>query len=45
MNSIIETLNQWGENFLSFAWPMVWQSSLLITALFTVVDSTTSPGR
>ena len=34
MNSFIETLNQWGENFLSFAWPMLWQSSLLIAALF-----------
>ncbi len=34
MNSFIETLNQWGENFLSFAWPMLWQSSLLIAVLF-----------
>jgi beta-lactamase regulating signal transducer with metallopeptidase domain len=34
MNSFIEILNQWGGNFLSFAWPMLWQSSLLITALF-----------
>ncbi len=34
MNFFIETLNQWGENFLSFAWPMLWQSSLLITGLF-----------
>lgn len=34
MNSIIETLNQWGGTFLSFAWPMLWQSSLLIAALF-----------
>jgi beta-lactamase regulating signal transducer with metallopeptidase domain/type II secretory pathway component GspD/PulD (secretin) len=33
MNSFIETLNQWGGNFLSFAWPMLWQSSLLIVAL------------
>ncbi len=33
MNSLIESLNQWGENFLSFAWPMLWQSSLLIVAL------------
>jgi beta-lactamase regulating signal transducer with metallopeptidase domain len=36
MNSFIETLNQWGEHFLSFAWPMLWQSSLLIAALFAV---------
>jgi beta-lactamase regulating signal transducer with metallopeptidase domain len=34
MNSFIETLNQWGGNFLSFAWPMFWQSSLLIAILF-----------
>ncbi len=34
MNSFIETLNEWGENFLTFAWPMLWQSSLLITTLF-----------
>ena len=33
MNSFIETLNQWGGNFLSFAWPMLWQSSLLIIVL------------
>jgi beta-lactamase regulating signal transducer with metallopeptidase domain/type II secretory pathway component GspD/PulD (secretin) len=34
MNSLIETLNQWGGNFLGFAWPMFWQSSLLIAILF-----------
>src|SRR5882672_6468609 len=34
MNSFIEILNQWGGNFLSFVWPMLWQSSLLIAALF-----------
>ena len=34
MNSLIENLNQWGGTFLSFAWPMLCQSSLLITALF-----------
>ena len=33
MNSFIETLNQWGGNFLNFAWPMLWQSSLLIVVL------------
>ena len=33
MNSFIETLNQCGGNFLSFAWPMLWQSSLLIVVL------------
>src|SRR5882757_443354 len=36
MNFSIETLNQWGADFLSFAWPMLWQSSLLITALFAI---------
>ncbi len=30
MNLFIENLNQWGGNFLNFAWPMLWQSSLLI---------------
>jgi beta-lactamase regulating signal transducer with metallopeptidase domain/type II secretory pathway component GspD/PulD (secretin) len=34
MNSFIQTLNQWGGFFLSFAWPMLWQSTLLIAALF-----------
>lgn len=36
MNSLIETLNQRGGNFLGFAWPMLWQSSLLIMALFAM---------
>ena len=36
MNSLIETLNQRGGNFLSFAWPMLWQSSLLIAVLFAL---------
>jgi len=34
MNSFIETLNQCGEKFSGFAWPMFWQSSLLIVVLF-----------
>jgi beta-lactamase regulating signal transducer with metallopeptidase domain len=34
MNSFVETLNHWGGIFLSFAWPMFWQSSLLIALLF-----------
>jgi beta-lactamase regulating signal transducer with metallopeptidase domain len=33
MNSFIETLNLWGGYFLRFAWPMLWQSSLLIVVL------------
>jgi beta-lactamase regulating signal transducer with metallopeptidase domain/transcriptional/translational regulatory protein YebC/TACO1 len=36
MNSIIETLNHWGEGVVSLAWPMLWQSSLLIVALFAL---------
>ena len=34
MNTLIETLNRFGENALHFAWPMLWQSSVLITVLF-----------
>ncbi len=34
MNVLIETVNQWGRTFLSLAWPMLWQSSLLIIVLF-----------
>jgi beta-lactamase regulating signal transducer with metallopeptidase domain len=34
MKSFIETLNQSGGNFSGFAWPMLWQSSLLIAVLF-----------
>jgi beta-lactamase regulating signal transducer with metallopeptidase domain len=34
---LIETLNCLGEHFLAFAWPMLWQSSLLI-ALILAVD-------
>lgn len=36
MNSFIENLNQWGGDFLSFAWPMLWQSSLLIIVLLAI---------
>ena len=36
MNSFIETLNQWGGQFLNFAWPMLWQSSLLIAFVFAL---------
>ncbi len=36
MNSFIETLNHWGDHFLNFAWPMLWQSSLLIAIIFVV---------
>ena len=36
MNSFIENLNQWGGDFLSFAWPMLWQSNLLILVVFTI---------
>ncbi len=33
---MIETFNHWGESALRFAWPMLWQSSLLIAVLFTL---------
>src|SRR5579872_5505200 len=31
-----ETLNHLGAQFLAFAWPMLWQSSLLIAVVFAV---------
>src|SRR5258706_144793 len=34
MNSWIELSDRFGEAALGFAWPMLWQSSLLIAALF-----------
>ena len=37
MNSLSETLNGWGGTFLESAWPMLWQSSLLI-ALVLAAD-------
>src|ERR1017187_8324715 len=36
MNSFIETLNHWGDHFLNFAWPILWQSSLLIAIVFVL---------
>ena len=36
MNALIETLNRFGTSALHFAWPMLWQSSLLIAVLFTI---------
>jgi beta-lactamase regulating signal transducer with metallopeptidase domain len=36
MNTLIETLNRFGENALHFAWPMLWQSSALIAVLFAI---------
>ncbi len=36
MNFQIETLNQWGGGFMDFAWPMLWQSSLLIALIFAL---------
>jgi beta-lactamase regulating signal transducer with metallopeptidase domain len=36
MNSFIKNLNQWGGWFVDFAWPMLWQSSLLIVLLFAI---------
>jgi beta-lactamase regulating signal transducer with metallopeptidase domain/type II secretory pathway component GspD/PulD (secretin) len=34
MTSLIETLNRWGGRIPDFAWPMLWQSSVLIAVLF-----------
>lgn len=34
MNSFIESLNHRGGQFLDFAWPMLWQSGALISAIF-----------
>src|ERR1035437_10978154 len=36
MNSLIETLNAWADQALRLAWPMLWQSSLLIGLLFAL---------
>ncbi len=36
MNSSIETLNHFGGQFFHFAWPMFWQSSLLIAFVFAL---------
>ena len=36
MNSLIETLNQFGGQFFQFAWPMLWQSSLLIAVVLAL---------
>ena len=36
MNTFIEALNRFGENALHFAWPMLWQSSVLIAVLFAI---------
>lgn len=36
MNLLIETLNLWADHAIRFAWPMLWQSSLLIGVLFAL---------
>src|SRR5580693_8747829 len=36
MSSAIDNLNQFGGQFLKFAWPMLWQSSLLIAVVLMV---------
>ncbi len=36
MNSLIETWNAWAEHLPGFVWPMLWQSSVLITAVFAL---------
>ena len=34
MNSTVVTLNDWAGNGLAFAWPVLWQSSVLIALMF-----------
>ena len=34
MNALIKSLNVWGARFLDFAWPILWQSSLLMAFIF-----------
>src|SRR6476619_2241714 len=36
MNSMIESLNLWGRQALDLAWPMFWQSSLLIVVVLAL---------
>jgi beta-lactamase regulating signal transducer with metallopeptidase domain/Flp pilus assembly secretin CpaC len=36
MDATIETLNRWGGHALGLAWPMLWQSSLLVALLFAL---------
>ena len=36
MNTVIEALNAWADHALRFAWPMLWQSSLLIALLLAL---------
>jgi beta-lactamase regulating signal transducer with metallopeptidase domain len=36
MNSIIDALNAWGSYAAEFAWPIFWQSSLLIAMVFAI---------
>ncbi|MGA2853602.1 MAG: M56 family metallopeptidase [Verrucomicrobiota bacterium] len=36
MTTFIETLNHSGDQFLKFAWPVLWQSSLLIAIIFVL---------
>jgi beta-lactamase regulating signal transducer with metallopeptidase domain len=36
MNALIESLNLWGSHAIRFAWPILWQSSLLISVIFAL---------
>src|SRR5215472_8281879 len=36
MNQCVETVNRWAESFSAFAWPMLWQSSLLIAVILAL---------
>jgi hypothetical protein len=36
MAALLDTINAWADHALRFAWPMLWQSSLLIGVLFAL---------
>jgi type II secretory pathway component GspD/PulD (secretin)/beta-lactamase regulating signal transducer with metallopeptidase domain len=36
MNALVEALNLWADRAFGFAWPMLWQSSVLIALLFAL---------
>ncbi len=36
MTAAVEILNRWAEHVAGFAWPMLWQSSLLVVTLFAI---------
>jgi beta-lactamase regulating signal transducer with metallopeptidase domain len=36
MNTLVEMVNAWGGRFVDAAWPMLWQSSVLIAVVFAL---------